>query len=214
MRNEHAHLLDPEASAEQTDQWIRTLISQNILMLNTHIPMCSLSEPHVSELYTHAFPATLEELRLDDPTTIGYTYKAFGAGIWALREALKMIRERAPAPQIFEYVITKITMASGDADTNAAVAGPIVGALLGYRGLPSHWKEGLAHCQWLVEKSDAAAYMIGVYSGEEGKVGYAYDYEKDDDTLVDGGKPIASAQIDEMFRENEERCLRLCSRRG
>jgi len=208
MRNEHAHLLDPRTSAADTDTWIKALIERSISFLNTRFPLCSLSSAHSSELYSHAFANTLDDLHLDDSASIGYTYKALGAGVWSLREALKMVRERIAAPQIFEYVITKITMAAGDADTNAAVAGPIVGALLGYRGLPTHWKEGLAHCEWLVEKSDAAAYLLGVYDAEEGNAGFVYEQVKDDDTLVDGGKHIGSDQVQKMFRENEERVAR------
>jgi len=75
-------------------------------------------------------------------------------------------------------------MAGGDADTNCAVAGSLLGAYLGVEALPSHWIDGLAHREWLEQKGEAAAsLLLGPNSGFS-----AYDWESDDDTLVDGGK--------------------------
>lgn len=104
------------------------------------------------------------------------------SGIWALRQGVAS-RSSDPSklPLVFERVITELTMAGGDADTNAAVAGSLLGALFGYSGLPSNWASDLKHLDWLLSKADAATFLI---TGE----GAAYDPEHDIDTLIDGGK--------------------------
>ena len=75
-------------------------------------------------------------------------------------------------------------MAGGDADTNCAVAGSLLGAYLGIEALPTQWIDGLAHRQWLERKVEAAAsLLLGPSSGFP-----TYNWESDEDTLVDGGK--------------------------
>lgn len=59
------------------------------------------------ELVWH-LKANLRELKLDAGEAIGYTFKALGAGFWALRQ------------EDFEYAITAISLEAGDADTYAS----------------------------------------------------------------------------------------------
>jgi len=121
--------------------------------------------------------------------SIGYTYKCLASGIWALRQGLAAnmgpsagAGDSGPKPSlIFEKVITEITMAAGDSDTNGAVAGSLLGTLFGYSNLPVDWVHDLEHKNWLLSKADAAIYL----SLCEGP---PYDSTKDPDNLVDGGK--------------------------
>ncbi|KAG8858692.1 hypothetical protein FRB91_009384 [Serendipita sp. 411] len=78
-------------------------------------------------------------------------------------------------------------MAGGDSDTNAAVAGSMLGALFGHSNLPSEWLQDLNGGEWLLKKADAAAYLI-LREGEP------YDHKTDQDNLVDGGKGDMSKQ--------------------
>jgi len=73
----------------------------------------------------------LDKLRLDEPESIGYTLKAMSTGFWALHQ------------NNFKTAILEIVNQGGDADTNAAVAGSILGAKLGYKALPKEWIDGL-----------------------------------------------------------------------
>lgn len=73
------------------------------------------------------------KFHLDVPTSIGYTLKALGAGFWALQQ------------NDFREAILEIVNQGGDADTNGAVAGGILGAKFGFSGLPKDWVEGLAN---------------------------------------------------------------------
>ncbi|MGG5511495.1 ADP-ribosylglycohydrolase family protein [Myroides odoratimimus] len=71
-------------------------------------------------------------LRLDDEVDMGYTLKTFSAAMWAYFNALT-----------FEEGILSIVNSGGDADTNACVAGAILGAKFGYDAIPIHWINGL-----------------------------------------------------------------------
>ncbi|MBI5275466.1 MAG: ADP-ribosylglycohydrolase family protein [Burkholderiales bacterium] len=81
---------------------------------------------------------TLESLDLDEGLTegeanrIGYTYTALEAGLWALSHATS-----------FEDGIGRIVHEGGDADSNGAVAGALLGARFGLAGIPPRWVEGL-----------------------------------------------------------------------
>ncbi len=50
------------------------------------------------------------------------------------------------APTLEEGIIATV-MGGGDADTNAAIAGALLGALYGEDALPSQWKEAVLHCR-------------------------------------------------------------------
>lgn len=84
-----------------------------------------------------ALPAGLEceglgFLHLDEPASVGYTFKTLGAGMWALLHAGS-----------FEQGLSAVIHEGGDADTNAAVAGAVLGARFGRSSVPTSWKEGL-----------------------------------------------------------------------
>ncbi|KAL1835892.1 hypothetical protein VTJ49DRAFT_5913 [Mycothermus thermophilus] len=119
-----------------------------------------------AELWRHVKPEDedgLEALRLDEPAAIGYVYKTLGAGVVALRMAMRkeavegrgfLVRTR-----VFEELITDLVMRGGDADTNACFAGALLGGYLGYGTLPDHWKHGLKHEGWLLSKAEALCQM-------------------------------------------------------
>lgn len=64
---------------------------------------------------------------------IGYTGKCLGAGFWALRQCV-----RGWLPPIQDII-----QAGGDTDSNAAVAGALLGAALGFDALPQDLVSGL-----------------------------------------------------------------------
>ncbi len=74
----------------------------------------------------------IEALDLDAPRAIGYTLKAMSAGLWAYFNASS-----------FEEGILAIIHEGGDADSNASVAGSLLGAKFGYDAIPSKYIEGL-----------------------------------------------------------------------
>jgi ADP-ribosylglycohydrolase len=129
---------------------------------------------------------TLEELKLDEPQKIGYTYKCLGAGIWAIRQY----------PQkSFRQIISEITREGGDADTNCAVAGGLLGALIGYDDLPEDWKSGLRDGAWLFEKANDVC-NARAYTGDR------FLREKSKDTEPHAGKVVCTpVEIYERYTE-------------
>jgi ADP-ribosylglycohydrolase len=100
----------------------------------------------------HLTVQKLSELELDDMHKMGYVYKALGSAVLLLRLAM---RARKKNPELgtnislFEDLITALVMEGGDADTNASVAGSLLGAYLGFRALPRHWSDGLRSASWV-----------------------------------------------------------------
>ena len=76
----------------------------------------------------------------------GYTLVAFAIMLWGLRAAI--------AQHPFSSIIKTIISAGGDADTNAAIAGAVIGAYVGYSCLPKDWINGTPHKAWLDKKID------------------------------------------------------------
>jgi len=85
----------------------------------------------------------LEDLELDEPSSMGFTFKAVAAGFWALRQA-KSIADG------IEAVVNQ----GGDADSNAAVTGALLGARDGFSSIPSRWVTGLRYEQDLHSRVD------------------------------------------------------------
>lgn len=146
------------------------------------------------ELTVHVNPPDgLDGLKLDESGKIGYTYKTLGSGLVCLRLAIR--RMQAPnvarvvkRDEVFEELITDLTMRAGDADTNACFAGAVLGAYLGYSVLPGHWKRGLKHGDWLLSKAEGVCKVLGVMDGE-------YNGQEDTDTETAAGKsPLTEAE--------------------
>jgi len=149
-------------------------------------------------LQSSAKPLIADEIS----STIGYTYKCLASGIWALRQGIRAMQANASdLSSVFERVITELTMAGGDADTNAAVAGSLLGTLIGYSNLTTGWVQDLKHRDWLLAKADAASYLI---IGQ----GAPYDYHDDIDTTVDAGKgPMSKEEMDARWGVLIEVCV-------
>ncbi|KAK4221592.1 ADP-ribosylglycohydrolase-domain-containing protein [Podospora fimiseda] len=148
------------------------------------------------DLDRHLNPADgLDGLKLDE-NGIGYTYKALGCGVVCLKMAIRRLEQAkggvlVEKEKIFEELITDLTMRAGDADTNACVAGGILGAFLGYAALPGHWKYGLKHGDWLMKKAGDFCVALGVMDG-------TYTPGEDPDTAIYGGKAPLTKDEDEM----------------
>ena len=158
-----------------------------------------------AELDRHVTAASLAALKLDDVQSIGYVYKALGSGVLLLRMAMR----RAAASDgallaetgVFEELITDLIMCGGDADTNACFAGALLGAFLGYRALPGHWKHGLRHEAWLMGKAEALCRVLQVANGD-------YDGQADPDTRPDGGRGFLNmGEMEERFHKRQSEIM-------
>jgi ADP-ribosylglycohydrolase len=154
------------------------------------------------EFRNHAFAQSLEDLQLDDAMKMGYVYKTLGASILLLRQALRRSESSDPS-LLFEDLITDLIMEAGDADTNAAVAGSLLGALIGYNKLPAKWRDGVMHAGWLLKKCDALASVTIIDPLSE-----PYNGKDDPDTELEGGKPrLTLPELHQREREFSERWL-------
>ena len=132
------------------------------------------------ELRQHLAAPTLAALALDDDATIGYTYKCLGAAFHCLRslapDATTVADGAAASPppppssgvagvdsescRGFVPAICDLVAEGGDADTNGAVAGALLGCFLGYDELVAQvsglgWQR-LGHCADMLEPRLAA----------------------------------------------------------
>ncbi|KAI9238733.1 MAG: ADP-ribosylglycohydrolase-domain-containing protein [Podila humilis] len=120
----------------------------------TQAQLKSIQEKWADELESHCFPAALQELELGDGAKMGYTFKCIGAGYYGVT------REVDPSPTIcpqyegpqglFRGVMEQLTLEAGDADTNGAVVGSLLGARFGLKnGIPHNWWSSLKHLEWM-----------------------------------------------------------------
>ena len=106
-------------------------------------------DSRVREYLEKAMQPDIAALALEEPHAIGYTLKAMAAGIWALLH-----------PTTYRDGIISVIHEGGDADTNAAVAGAILGARFGFSGIPRRWVDSLLHRSELDARVDRLLTMI------------------------------------------------------
>ena len=141
------------------------------------------------EFRRHVQAGAVGELQLDDARKMGYVYKALGAAVLLLRRGMR--------GEGFRMLVQELVMAGGDADTNACVAGALLGCWVGYAALPREWRDGIMHREWLLEKTDGFCQTVGIVSGD-------YNGAEDLDTAFDGGKGLMG---EEELREAGDRFL-------
>ncbi|QRV88588.1 ADP-ribosylglycohydrolase [Ceratobasidium sp. AG-Ba] len=131
--------------------------------------LTAISSEQTKELYNYVYAEKLDGN--------GYTYVTLGAGVWAIRQALGA--SEGDLDSIFERCITMVVMQGGDSDTNAAVAGTLLGTYLSSERLPVEWVKYLKGVDWLIEKSRNAAYLVDPDGGYS-----PYNWAKDKDLLI------------------------------
>jgi ADP-ribosylglycohydrolase len=98
------------------------------------------NEPE-KELEDHINPKSWIALDLSNRGKMGYTYKCLGSAFFSLERAQQLLNEGKTGQEIFRTVITELVGEGGDADTNGAIAGAMLGAFLGFSSIPESWKK-------------------------------------------------------------------------
>jgi ADP-ribosylglycohydrolase len=116
---------------------VTSIISNNLnenkfLNVKELVAIGNKYDANIEPYITSTLSPRIEDLNLDEPNAIGYTLKALSAGIWAYFHATD-----------FEDGLLKVVKEGGDADTNACVAGSILGAKFGYSNIPKKYIDGL-----------------------------------------------------------------------
>ncbi|OBT60765.1 hypothetical protein VE03_09759 [Pseudogymnoascus sp. 23342-1-I1] len=152
------------------------------------------------EYLKYCYAKTLRELELDDKT-MGYVFKCLGSAVLTLRFAIREgLGLHARSTGLFETLITNLVMEGGDADTNACVAGALVGSWVGYSRLPPHWSKGMRNVDWLVVKAESVSFKSGIMEpGPEARVRMWPDNH---DTSLDGGRGMLKReQLEKMEKD-------------
>ena len=144
------HALDPGKLIEQTAatcavthfapgaQWSCIVVNAAIAMLlrgqsvsREDLTFAAAQDGAPAELiaWTLAIPDAIEE-RIAEERVSGHTYLCMQAALWGL-----------DADATLEEALIRIVSAGGDTDTNAAVAGAVLGARYGASAIPERWLE-------------------------------------------------------------------------
>jgi ADP-ribosylglycohydrolase len=127
----------PCSTKEEIDKLIEELVKSTLKA----VPELVGPQKRQFVNYVNATAEDISKLKLDDPNKIGYCYKSFASGYYALR-SLKGFKE----------TMNDIVKEGGDADSNACVAGAIWGVKHGYTALPQEWLRAMPNKEWLDEK--------------------------------------------------------------
>ena len=131
------YLLKEEANDNDIESLIQRVQQETVDILGPH-----LSEEHRVSFLWHTDPErTLEDLNLDEPRSIGYTYKCLASGFYGLR-----------SKRSFQETLNDLIRYGGDADTNGAVCGTMYGVRYGYKSLPYQWLRAMPFKKWFDRK--------------------------------------------------------------
>lgn len=125
-------------------QMVHSLVYKNeILPMETLVEIGNRYDERIEPYLRMAKEDSLDALELDDESTMGYTLKTMSAGLWSLYNCSS-----------FEEGLLAVVNAGGDADTNGAVAGSLLGAKFGYESIPVRFIEGLVRRNLLEVKAE------------------------------------------------------------
>jgi ADP-ribosylglycohydrolase len=131
------HLINKKVNDNDIEPLVKDVQNETIQILGDSFP------PEYRKLflwYTDQ-ARTLEDLKLDESNSIGFTYKCLASGFYGLRS-------RRP----FKETLNDLIRYGGDADTNGAVCGTMYGARYGYKALPYEWLRAMPYKKWFDEK--------------------------------------------------------------
>lgn len=114
---------------------------------------------------------SLQDLQLDNGRNRGDVWKCLAAGVYCLRAAMIRLERLSGQPRedmrkvLFEDLISALIREGGAAQANAAFAGALLGAYLGYDAIPVAWRRGLSHRTFLMRKCKLLCANVGVITG-------------------------------------------------
>ncbi len=142
-----ANLINKKINDNEVESLVKQVQHETIQILGDNLSI----EHHESFLWYTDQLRTLEELELDEPRSIGYTYKCLASGFYGLR-----------SKNSFEKTINDLIRYGGDADTNGAVCGTMYGARHGYRALPYGWLRAMPYKKWFDQKILKCLTLMGL----------------------------------------------------
>jgi len=123
-----------------SDAEIQDLIAKSLEHAHAHLDAEFFKE-FDAHILRDSTEKSLYSLQLDEQAKIGYTMKCVGSGFWGLNSTRN-----------FKETLTLLAKEAGDADTNGAVCGALLGCKMGYSELPQDWLGALPNKAWLDKK--------------------------------------------------------------
>lgn len=121
----------------------RCLTNQGILKSDI-LGIANEYDSRIAEYVELSYQDNIEDLTLDEQGKIGYTLKTMSAALWAYNYS----------PD-FYYGLKTIIEQGGDADTNGAVVGALLGLKFGFNSIPKHLIDNLVDKDELTHKINA-----------------------------------------------------------
>lgn len=116
-----------QASCVHVSAWLDEAVSSAEDYIRRHSGTATTADA-VEEFRAAVSHKTFATIVLDQPGAIGYTYKCLAAAVTALR----LFAEKA---MTYKEIMCDLVACGGDADTNGAVAGKMLGVVMGARAL-------------------------------------------------------------------------------
>lgn len=146
-----AHLIQRKMNEQDIEPLVQHVQKETLRILDD-----KLSIEHREAFLWHTDrERKLEDLNLDEATSIGYTYKCLAAGFYGLRST-----------RSFEETLNDLIRYGGDADTNGAVCGTMYGARHGYQVLPSQWLSQMPYKKWFDQKLIRSLTLMSVIDAQ------------------------------------------------
>lgn len=127
------YILREDFKDDNIEELIERVQNETIKIVGGDFP-----EDNPKNFRWHTSERELDELELDEPSSIGYTYKCLASGFYGLRST-----------RDFPETLNDLIRYGGDADTNGAVCGTMYGTRHGYRKLPYEWLRKMPNKKWL-----------------------------------------------------------------
>jgi ADP-ribosylglycohydrolase len=138
--------------------------------------MASEYDSRITEAFQIAFSEDdIGSLKLDAEEALGYTLKPVAAGLWGLKHAGN-----------FDEGLLPVINEGGDADSNGAVVGALLGARYGFRGIPARLIGGLTQKKYLTRVCNE---LLAIISGR-------------DESVMSGGVVLADEAMANHPRES------------
>ncbi|KAG4066668.1 hypothetical protein HA402_007304 [Bradysia odoriphaga] len=158
-------LQTPALCSNDPDRFSTTLCSQNDILMTMIEEVVSdysflIDKEQIqwnADVERLCPPKNLHDMELDERRSIGYTLKCVGSALFCFS---RHKADDMESGDFFMKIITDLTLEAGDADTNAAVAGALLGCRLGFKGLPRVWLNGLKHRKFLMEICDELLELV------------------------------------------------------
>ncbi len=129
---------------------VATFLRDEVLPTDPAHLLPSDSDPRTLAWLAATSGPDIAALHLDEPNSLGYTLRTASAGWWA-----------AHHPSSFAEGLLAVVHAGGDADTNGAVAGSVLGARFGFEAIPAQWVSDLLEQKGLEKRCVRLLAMAG-----------------------------------------------------